>query len=234
MIVSLQNQNKQLIEKLANKNTEHNKSLQESKAKLEVLKKQIEDLKDQSNIIDRKKAQQIEEELKKTIAANKVLNDDKVKLVQIIKDHRKNLMEKIGERMVSLSKLYYLKKQAKQAIILYDSQNTIQKLALESPRVKNEEMQSWLRVITEKDLATVTLRSKQTFLRRIKDVYDSKDLAFTLDLEKGQLKVEISFVNMFFNSLIQLKAPKLWEEYNVQSSAIDGWKILGHFQIKIQ
>lgn len=36
-----------------------------------------------------------------------------------------------------------------------------------------------------------------------------------LDLEKGQLKVEISFINMCFNYLIQLKAPTLWEESDV-------------------
>ena len=51
-------------------------------------------------------------------------------------------------------------------------------------------------------------RSRQINLRRIMEIYDLKDLALTLDLEKGQLKVEISFVNMFFNYLIQFKAPK--------------------------
>jgi len=80
-------------------------------------------------------------------------------------------------------------------------------LALEAPRGKIEEMQSWLRVITDKDLGTMNPRPRQTILRRIMDTCDLKDLALTLKLEKCQIKVEISFVNMYFNSLIQLKAP---------------------------
>jgi len=34
------------------------------------------------------------------------------------------------------------------------------------------------------------------------DIYDLIDLTLALNLDKGHLKVEISFVNMFFNSLI--------------------------------
>lgn len=93
IIIGLQNQNKELIEKLVKQKVKHNKSLQESKIELDILKNQIEDLKAQSNIIDRQKAQQKKEEVKKTIAINKVLNDDKVKLLQIIKYYRKSLVE---------------------------------------------------------------------------------------------------------------------------------------------
>jgi len=68
-----------------------------------------------------------------------------------------------------------------------------------------------MRVIIEKDMAIMTPRSRKKKLRRLRDIYDLKDLVAALDLEKGQLKVEISFVDMHFNSLIQLKASKLWE-----------------------
>ena len=53
-------------------------------------------------------------------------------------------------------------------------------------------------------------KSKIYNFEKDKKIYDSKDLASTLDLDKGKLKVEINFVNMFFNFLIQLNAPKLW------------------------
>lgn len=120
--------------------------------------------------------------------------------------------------MVSLSKLYHLKNQAKQVILLYDAQIALQQLALATLRVKTKEMQYWLRVTMKKYLDRVTPRPRQIILRRIKDIFDFKNLATALDLEKGQLKVEISFANMHFNSLIQLKIPKLWEEVDVQSS----------------
>lgn len=42
-----------------------------------------------------------------------------------------------------------------------------------------------------------------------------------LDLEKGQLKVEVSFVNMYLHYLNQLNIAKLWEGY-VQTST-DQW-----------
>lgn len=87
--------------------------------------------------------------------------------------------------MIRLSKLYYLKNQIEQATLQYDALTTLQQLALEDPRTKIEEMQSWLRVMIKKYLETITLRPKKTNLRRIKDVCDLKDLAFTLDLEKG-------------------------------------------------
>lgn len=172
------------------------------------MKKKIEDLKAQSSIIDREKAQQIEE-LKKTITTNKILNDDNVKLLQIIKGYQKVFVEQIRERMVILSKLYHLKNQTKYSILLYDALTTLQHLALNAQRAKIKEMQSWLRVSTKKDLTTITPRPKQTLPRRIKQFYDLKDLEFTMDLGKGRLKVEISFVNRFFNFLIHLKSPKL-------------------------
>jgi len=71
------------------------------------------------------------------------------------------------------------------------------------------------RVLIEKNLAIITPRPRQTILRRRKDICDLQDLVFFLDLEKHQLKTEIGFVNKFFHSLVQLKAPKLWEEPNV-------------------
>lgn len=55
-------------------------------------------------------------------------------------------------------------------------------------------------------------------LRRLRDICDLKYLAIALELEKGQLKVKISFLDMHFNYLTQLKAPKLWEEPYVQSN----------------
>lgn len=41
----------------------------------------MEDLKSQATMIEKNKAQQTKEELKKVISTNKVLNDDKTKLL---------------------------------------------------------------------------------------------------------------------------------------------------------
>ena len=95
MMARLQNQINELIQKLAKQKAEHDNSLQEAKIKPEKLKKQIEELKAQSSIIDRENTQKIEEELKKSIAANKVLNDDKMKVLYIIRNFEKNLVEQI-------------------------------------------------------------------------------------------------------------------------------------------
>lgn len=71
-MVRLKNQNNELIKKLAKQKAEHDKSLQEAKEKLDKLKKQIEELKAQSNIMYIQKAQKLEEELKKTTIENQV------------------------------------------------------------------------------------------------------------------------------------------------------------------
>lgn len=139
VMVTLKNHNNELIEKLAKQKVEHDKHLQESKAELDKLKKQIKELKAQSNIVDRKKAKKMEEELK-TTTTNKVLNDNKIKLLQIIKDFKKNLVEQVGEKMVILSKLNNLRNQEEHVIILYDPHVALQQLALSVPRVKIEEM----------------------------------------------------------------------------------------------
>lgn len=81
MIVGLQNQNQGLIEKLAMQNFTNEKRFKEAKAELENVKKQIEYLKYQSTMVDKQKSYYTEEELKKIITANKVLNDDKIKLL---------------------------------------------------------------------------------------------------------------------------------------------------------
>lgn len=51
-------------------------------------------------------------------------------------------MKKVGEKMVSLSKFYYLKNQMEQAILQYDALTALQQLALEALRTKIEEMKS--------------------------------------------------------------------------------------------
>lgn len=91
------------------------------------------------------------------IEENKVLNDDKTKLLQIVKNFRKSLMEKIGERLMSLPQLHLLKNQIEQALQQYVTQDTKHKLALSIPKSIIEGMQSWLKALTKKDLATITL-----------------------------------------------------------------------------
>jgi len=39
-----------------------------------------------------------------------------------------------------------------------------------------------------------------------------------MDIGKHQLTTELGFINKNFNSLIEMKTPKLWEEENVQDS----------------
>jgi len=80
-------------------------------------------------------------------------------------------------------------------------------------------MQSWLKALTEKDIATITPRIRIIFLGRIWDICKVQDLVFSMDIHKHQLQIEISFINRFFNSLIELKTFKLWEEQDVQGSA---------------
>jgi len=67
------------------------------------MKKHVEELKAQSDVIEKQKAQKIEEELKKTVATNKVLHDDKIKLLEIIKNFKKVLVEQVEERLVNMS-----------------------------------------------------------------------------------------------------------------------------------
>jgi len=40
-----------------------------------------------------------------------------------------------------------------------------------------------------------------------------------MDINKHQLTTNLRFINKLFNSLIEMKALKLWEEQNVQGSA---------------
>jgi len=50
-------------------------------------------LKAQSRIIEKEKAHKIEKELKRIVAMNKVLNDDNVRLLEIIKNFKKILVK---------------------------------------------------------------------------------------------------------------------------------------------
>lgn len=78
IMAKLKNQNNELIEKLAKQKTQYDKSLREENAELDKLKKQIEDLKPQYSIVDRKKAQKMEDVLKKTTTSNQILNNNKI------------------------------------------------------------------------------------------------------------------------------------------------------------
>lgn len=93
----LENQNKNFIEKLSKQKAEHDKSLQEANIEMDKMKKQIEDLKSQSNIVDRKKDHKMEE-LKKIVATKQVLNNDKINLLQIIKGFRKNQLSRLERK----------------------------------------------------------------------------------------------------------------------------------------
>ena len=80
-------------------------------------------------------------------------------------------------------------------------------------------MQSWLRVLIEKDIMAITLRPRKLYLRRIHDLCELQNLVFNMDIGKHQLIRELGFINKLFNYLIEMKASKLWEEQNVQGSA---------------
>jgi len=114
-----------------------------------------------------------------------------------------------------MSQLNLLKNQIEQVVQKYNSYTTLHKLSLSIPKSRIEGIQNWLRALTEKDLEIITPRTRKTILRRTKDICDLQYLVFALDLEKNQLKIKIGFVNRFFCSLVQLKAPKLWEELDV-------------------
>jgi len=49
-------------------------------------------------------------------------------------------------------------------------------------------------------------------LRRIQDISELQDMVFNMDIGKHHLTTELGFINKFFNYLIEMKAPKLWEE----------------------
>ena len=81
----------------------------EIKAKLDNANKTIQDLKVQDAIIDDQKVKQVEAELQTIIVANKVLSNNNLKLLLLIKGFRKLFMEQVKDRMVTLSHLHLLK-----------------------------------------------------------------------------------------------------------------------------
>lgn len=103
IVFKLKNQNKDLLGKREKQNSKFEKSLTQNNVELETIRKQIEDIKAQATMIDSQKAKQTKEELKKAVTMKKVLNDDNSKLLQIVKNFRKCMVEQIGERQVSLS-----------------------------------------------------------------------------------------------------------------------------------
>ena len=80
-----------------------------AKAKLNGDNQIIQYLKAQDAIIDAQKFKQVEVELQIVIATNKVLSYDNSKLLLLIKDFIKSLVDQIRDRMVKLSHLDLLK-----------------------------------------------------------------------------------------------------------------------------
>lgn len=178
----------------------------------------MQDLKAQVAIIDAQNVKKIEAKLQNTIATNKVLFDDNSKLLSLINFFRISLVEQVGNRIIALSHLHLLKQQTIQVIKQFHTQNTLHQLALDTPRSFLEKMQSWLKVLTKKDIAKITIKLRQLYLRRIWDICKLQNLVFNMDIDKHQLITELGFINKLFNSLIDMKAPKLWEEQDVQGS----------------
>lgn len=161
IVIVLQNKNKDFLAKLEKQKSEFEKSLEKIKAKIDNANQVIQDLKAQAAIMDGKKIKQVEVDLKIVVIANKVLSDDNSKLLLLIKGFKKSLVDQIGDRMVTLSHLHLLKDQIKQSIKKFTTQIDLHRLALEIPRSIVERMQSWLRALIEKDIASITPRPRQ-------------------------------------------------------------------------
>lgn len=108
-MVGLQNKNKYLLIKLDKQKIEFEKGFTEIKVELDNANQTIQDLKAQATILDGQKFKQVEDELQTIIATNKVLCDDNLKLLLLIKGFKKSLVEQVGDRMVTLSHLHLLK-----------------------------------------------------------------------------------------------------------------------------
>ena len=80
-----------------------------TKAKLDNANQTIQDFKAYAIVIEGQKVKQVEAKLQIIIAAKKVLSDDNSKLLLLIKGFQKSLVEKVKERMVTLSHLHLLK-----------------------------------------------------------------------------------------------------------------------------
>jgi len=83
--------------------------LTKTKAKLDNANQTIQDFKAYAIVIEGQKVKQVEAKLQIIIAAKKVLSDDNSKLLLLIKGFQKSLVEKVKERMVTLSHLHLLK-----------------------------------------------------------------------------------------------------------------------------
>lgn len=115
-IVAKLQKKKDLLAKLNKQRSEFDKSLTKTKAKLDNANQTIQDFKAYAIVIEGQKVKQVEAKLQIIIAAKKVLSDDNSKLLLLIKGFQKSLVEKVKERMVTLSHLHLLKEQKLQAI----------------------------------------------------------------------------------------------------------------------
>jgi len=116
IVARLHNKNNDLLAKLDKQRSKFEKSLMETKAELENANQTIQDLKAEVAFIEGQKVKQVEVELQTIIAANKVLSDDKSKLLLLIKGFQKSLVEQVEDKIVTLSHLHLLKEQTLQAI----------------------------------------------------------------------------------------------------------------------
>jgi len=71
---------------------------------------------------------------------NKVLSDDNSKLLLLIKNFRKSLVESVRDKMITLSHLHLLKEQIIQEIKKFHTQTALHQLALDTPRLVLEKM----------------------------------------------------------------------------------------------
>lgn len=74
----------------------------------------------------------------------------------------------------------------------------------------------------DEDLMKVTPHLKYVLLWWIINICYLKDLAILLGIEERNLKVEIGFIQYYFNNMNQLNMPNVWDKFDVQAS-INEW-----------
>lgn len=70
-------------------------------------------------------------------------------------------------------------------------------------------------MIINEDLAIITPHLNKNLLQRIKDICYLKYLLILLSIEERHLKVELGFIDYYFNYVIQLKMPNLLDKLDV-------------------
>lgn len=140
---------------------------------------------------------------------------DNVALHKIIKKFHQDLIEQMVEKLKAMNELFKLKEGAKIGLQVDATITTIHKGTLSILRPKVEYLQAWLRMMIDEELLKVTPHPNQVLLWRINKIYHLKYLAISLGIKEKNLKVELAFIDLYFDNMAKLKMPPIWDQPNI-------------------